>query len=162
MSVATGIAHAPAARGIAPADTDRDRGGHDHAPDRRDDRQQRLLEPRQLPDHQLTLQLKPGDEEEQREQPVLGPVAHAEVEVQQVRPDTRVADGEVGVGPRAVGGEQRDRRGAEQDEPAHGLGAQETAELGHSSPGVGWTAADQTSRRTAIDPNRRPRCRPRR
>ena len=117
----------------SPADGERDQRRNDHAADRRDHRQHRLLEPRKLADDQFALQLQPGHEEEQREQAVLGPVADGQVQVQQFRADPEFAECVVTAAQRGIRPDERDRGGDEQDDPAGRLGTQVAGELGDAA-----------------------------
>ena len=130
MSVATGIAHAPSSRGRAARDGERDERGHDHAADGGEDRQRGGAAVGQFADDQLALELEPGDEEEDGQQPVRGPVAERQVQVQPLRPDRgrRIPDGAIAaLGD--VGPEQSERRGDQQEPPARGLLTQEVGEV---------------------------------
>ena len=87
MSVAVGTAHpasAPPARGV---DRHVDQRRADHAADRGGDRQHRPARIAQVPGDELAFQLESGDEEEDRQQPVGGPLRQGEVQVQRVRAD---------------------------------------------------------------------------
>ena len=85
MSVATGIAHAPPSAAAPPDTASATSAGHDHATDRGEHRQRRRAAVRELADHELTLDLHAGDEEEDGQQPVGGPVAERQIEVQPAR-----------------------------------------------------------------------------
>ena len=179
MSVAVGIAHPRRASPSPPSERDggdEDQRGHDDAADGRDDRHHGLGRRAQVADEELALELQPRDEEEDREQAVAGPVPDGEVEVAPLDADHGVAHGEVGVGPRGVGQDQRGHR-REQQRAADGLGAQRLGDVlrlgparavqdraGRAGSGGGvidallrWDArtpgspsgADQTSRRSA-------------
>ena len=74
MSVAVGIAQPRRAPSPVPRLTsDVDQRRHDHAADRRGDRQRRPARVAQVAGDELALELQPGDEEEDRQQPVGGP-----------------------------------------------------------------------------------------
>ena len=73
MSVAIGMPQ-PARPAPPSVERDVDDRRHDHAADRRDDRQHRLARLGQLADDDLALDLEPDDEEEERHQPVVDPV----------------------------------------------------------------------------------------
>ena len=91
MSVAVGMAQPPStspdAVAEAAGDGEEDQGRHGHAAHRGGDRQRRLGRVAQVADHELALELEPGDEEEDREQAVGGPLLEGEVQVQRGRAD---------------------------------------------------------------------------
>ena len=100
MSVAVGIAQPRNTSPSPPATFAVHReqhGGHDDAAHRGRDRQRRLAAVGEVAGDELALELDPRDEEEEREQAVGGPRAEAEVEVQRVRADDEVTQGDVGV-----------------------------------------------------------------
>ena len=74
-----GTAQPSAAAGSPTVMTRKITRGHGHAADRGDNRQHGLRRPREGPDGDLALELEPGDEEEDREQPVGGPLLHGQV-----------------------------------------------------------------------------------
>ena len=65
---------------------------------------------RRSPATNSRLSSRPGDEEEDRQQPVGGPGAERQVQVQRRRADPGVAQGLVGRRPRGVGPDEGDRR----------------------------------------------------
>ncbi|MCZ7685692.1 MAG: hypothetical protein M5U28_45695 [Sandaracinaceae bacterium] len=97
-----GHGDAPArALGTARVDREVDQRGHEHAADGGDGRQARLAHRRELPGHELALDLEAHDEEEDPHQAVVDPVVdgllqrrarqlHARLEVQQVVVGLRV------------------------------------------------------------------------
>ena len=117
MSVAVG--DGPARRPLAAGDHgDEDQHRHQHAAERRRDRQHRGAPLPELADHELALDLEADDEEEQRHQPVVDPVAQVvlQVEAGDLEADLEVPDVRVGLVGRAVRPHQRhDRRDGEGD-----------------------------------------------
>ena len=73
MSVAVGIAQPLRAPSPRQVDQDEEHGRHDHAADRGRHRQRRPARIAQVAGDELALELQPGDEEEDRQQPVGGP-----------------------------------------------------------------------------------------
>ena len=153
---------------------DVDQGGDGHPADRGGDRQRRPAGIAQVTGDELAFQLQAGDEEEDREQSVGRPLAHAEVQMQRGGPETRVSQVPVRVAPRGVRPDQREHRRPEQQHPTDRLGTQDVADpadLGPatapeqragwgdraawscgSSGGVDKDIADQTSRHTCPYP----------
>ena len=68
-----------------PIDQDEDHRRDDHSADRGGDRQRRPAGVAQVPGDELPLEFQPGDEEEDRQQPVRGPRPQREVQVQRSR-----------------------------------------------------------------------------
>ena len=176
MSVAVGIAH-PASPSPAGVERDVDQRGHDHAADRGGDRQRRAARVAQVTGDELALELQPGDEEEDRQQPVGGPLGQRQVQVQRRRPDPQVAERGVRVAPRRVRPDQREHGGRDQQDPADGLRTQDVADPADLRPAppreqarsiergahalppkaVDNRSADQASRHTTAHPTgRRP------
>ena len=89
--------HVTLAAGQQRRDRTKSSGGHRDTADRGRDRQRRLAAVGQVAGDELALELDPRDEEEERQQAVGGPRPEAEVEVQRVRADDEVAQGDVGV-----------------------------------------------------------------
>ena len=116
---------APADHGVGVAHRDDRAGvehrGHDHAADRRDDRDDRLRRLAQRAEDELVLELEARDEEEHREQSVGGPGLQGEVEVQGRRPHDGVGELVVALAPRRVRPDEREDRRREQQRPADGL-----------------------------------------
>ena len=110
MSVAVGIAQpcsAPPPR-VRVDEHEQDRRAR-HAPEGGDDWQCRSSRVAQVAGDELALELQSGHEEEDRQQPVAGPRAQRQVQVQRLGTDGGVAQSRVGVGPRRVGPHQGDR-----------------------------------------------------
>ena len=114
---------AVARRAVVPGHREVEQRGHDHAADGGDDRQRRRRRGAQRADHELALELEPGDEEEDGEQAVGRPRLQGQVEVQRTwgrrrRPGGRRTSRSGRCSPRPAG----DGRGQEQG-AADGLGA---------------------------------------
>ena len=78
----------PARRRSAPAlNSDVDQRRDDHAADRGGDRQRGPPRVAQVTGDELAFELQPGDEEEDRQQPVGGPLGQRQVQVQRRRAD---------------------------------------------------------------------------
>src|SRR4030088_2505193 len=75
------------------------------------------------------ISFQPGDEENDREQAVLGPIAERQIKVEEVRAEFEVPDRPVDIAEWRVHPDQRDGGGHDQDDPAGGAGAQVTAEF---------------------------------
>ena len=147
MSVAVGIAQ-PAQRITLRAQEGDGHGIHEggegDAAQGGGDGQRGLGRRAELADEELALELEAGDEEEEREQAVGGPLAEGQVEVQRVRSERGVAQARVCRVPRRVRpGQRRDGRG-EQQRAADGLGAQGSGDvLGLLPRGAGEEAGTQ-------------------
>ena len=122
--------HPPAAGRVAAAvegQVDRDR--QRHAAERRQHRQGEAAALAQLADVELAPHLEPDDEEEERHQAAVHPVAQALRDARaaepdrELRPPDAVVGGEVDVGP-----DQRRDSGGEQHAGAAGLGGEEVAQ----------------------------------
>ena len=91
MSVAVGIAHpcsapSPVRRLIS----DEQRRGHDHPADRGDHRQHRPAGFPQVTGDEFAFEFQAGDEEEDRQQPVGGPLAQGQIQMQGTGTDREV------------------------------------------------------------------------
>ena len=86
MSVAVGIAQ-PRGTGAA-GERQVEHRRHDHAADGRGDRHDGALGVAQVAGDELPLQLEPGDEEEDRQEPVGGPRTEGEVRCSAAGPTT--------------------------------------------------------------------------
>src|SRR5690606_21248926 len=126
--------------GLVPADQERQHRGGDHPAHGRDRRQQRFLRGGQLTDGQLALELQADHEEEDGQQPVLGPLADGQVQVQRLRTDGEVAHRLVQTAGGGVGEDQGEDRGAEQHQPTGGFGAEVLGEVETAVFGVGLLA----------------------
>ncbi len=139
----------PAVRGPgrAPADRQEHQRGNDHAAEGRGDRQHGGPAVRQLPDDQLAFELKTGDEEEHREQPVGHPSPGAQlVQMQPGRAEAHAGLPHVMVTAAGeVGPQQGDHGGGQQQEPAGGLLAEELGELATSGQRLAHTRVDRGS-----------------
>ena len=126
MSVAVGIAQ-PLQGVASPPQVDQheEQRRADHAADRRGDRQRGPARIAQVAGDELPLELQPGDEEEDRQQPVGGPGAQRQVQVQRGRADAVSRSAAYDVGHGGVRPHQRDHRGDEQQRPADRLLAQD-------------------------------------
>jgi hypothetical protein len=111
-------------------DGDVDDRRRDHPADRGRDRQGGPARVTQVAGDELALELQAGDEEEDRQQAVGGPLRHRQVEVQRGRPEGVVGDRLVGAGPRRVGPDHGDQSGADQQQATGGLGAQDLGDAG--------------------------------
>ena len=109
--------------------------GYRHPADRRRDREQRAARVAQVARHELAFQLESGDEEEDREQPVGGPGAQREVQMQTGGSHSPLGEGDVGVPPGGVRPDQCEYGRADQQQPAHGFGAQHVPDPAHLGPG---------------------------
>ena len=167
----------PAAqRAGVPAEVEQDEQerGHRHAADRGGHGQRRPPRLAQVPGDELALELEARDEEEDRQEPVGGPGAERQVQVQRRGSDPGVAQGRVAARPRGVRPDEGHGRRAEQEGATDGLAPEhrgDAAGLGPGSAteeagggtrhgaspggGVGKDVADQTSRRTGSDPTGR-------
>ena len=131
MSVAAGIAQPRCSAGSRQATAEIDEGGHQHADAGGDQRQPAPVPARQAADEKLALDLQPDQQEERGHQAVVDPG------MRRHRPEPGLQRVMIGAGGGAVGGEQGQRRRADQDQPARGFGLEEAAD------GRGWTAADR-------------------
>ena len=157
--------------GGAGVDRDEHQSRQHHAADRGGDGQHGPARITQVAGDELPFELQAGDEEEDRQQPVGGPLGQREIEVQRGRPDADVGHGGIGLAPRAVRPHERENRRADQERTAHGLGSQnvcDPADLrpaaareqpghgsrrrgGHRTPSwIDGRTADQASRHTAV------------
>ena len=117
MSVAIGMAQPACAVGVAHGDQHEDQRRHDHAAEGGDHGQDGLSRLPEGPDDQLALELEPGDEEEDGQQPVGRPRLEAEVEVQGRGAHDEVFEVLVRVG----------QTGVRRDQTGHGRGEQQRA-----------------------------------
>ena len=99
-------------------------GRHDDAARARPRRAAPPCRVAQVTDDQLALELQPGDEEEDGEQPVRGPLPEGQVQVQRGRSDGEVAQRDVGLDPGGVRPDDRGDGGRQQQRAADRLGAQ--------------------------------------
>lgn len=111
----------PAAGG---GDDEIDERGHGHPADRGDHGQRGGLGFTQLPGHEFPLELDPGDEEEEGEQSVGGPVLDREIEAEGGGAYVEVAYGLIAVTQGGVGPDECGDGGDEKKDTAHGLGPQ--------------------------------------
>ncbi len=106
MSVAIGMAHPALAASSPSVMSDEDQRGNDHAAGGGDHGEDGLGPLAQGADDEFALELEPGDEEEDGEQPVRRPRLEGQVEVERCRPDDEVLEVLVGVAPGGVGDDQ--------------------------------------------------------
>ena len=122
---------APAAGAFAAGvEGDVDEHGEPHAAERRAERGRDAPAVAQLADVELALGLEPDDEEEERHQPLVDPLAQLERDAVVAEADRELGgpDRLVGVRPRRVRPQQGGDRGAQQHERAAALGVQEVAQ----------------------------------
>ena len=137
MSVAIGIPQPAAAVAAGRVEGEVERGRHHHPADRGHDRQRGGPGVAQVAVDQLVLDLQPDHEEEDHHQRVVDPVLQRLVEVQRpgVQDDVGVPERVVRRRPRAVGPDQRDGRGEQQQQRARRLDAQELAHRSRDEAG---------------------------
>jgi hypothetical protein len=119
----------PRRAGAACVQGEEDAGGHEHAPERGDRREDGLRRRAELAHHELALDLHPHEEEEERHEPLVQ-------ELERGEPRDEIADpeghGELEDEPVALGVEvrppERRDRAAEEHEPARRLQAEEGLE----------------------------------
>ena len=99
-------------------------GGDSHAADRGDDRQGGRGGRTQFADDQFSFEFDAGDQEEDGEQSVCGPVADREVEAECGNAESDVSYLLVDTAPRGVRPDERHDCRGEQHQAADGLGAQ--------------------------------------
>jgi hypothetical protein len=104
MSVAVGMAH-PFRVGAA-GDHQIQQRRSDHPAERRRHWNHRSARVPQITGHELALQLNPRYEEEDRQQPVTGPLRHREVQMQCGRADLGAGQLKVAVRNRSIGPQQ--------------------------------------------------------
>ena len=123
---------APAARRAAPGDRQVDRGRHGHPADRRGDGEHRRPAGGQVAGGHLPADLQADEDEEERHQPVVHPVAQVEVDPVPGDGDRRTARPQpfVRLLPRRVGPDQCDDRADRDEHGAGRLGRQEVAQRG--------------------------------
>ena len=112
---------APAVDGVAAGvDREVDQGGDQHPADRGDGRERGASGLPQLALDELALDLEPDDEEEQRHQPVVDPLAQRQVERATSDAHVEVCGPQVDVArlPRRVGPDQRDDGRGDEDDTA--------------------------------------------
>ena len=126
MSVAAGMAQPVRAAGSPRVHSDVDQRGDGHPADGCDHRHQGRLRVAEVTGDELALELEADEEEEHRQQPVSGPVADRQVEVQpeDVPAEMGVAQAEVEVR-REVGRQHRRSGGDEQQDAADRLRPQD-------------------------------------
>ena len=103
----------------------------------------------QGPDDELALELQAGDEEEDGQQPVARPVLEADVQAQRLGADLGVQERLVGLRQAAVGADEAEDRGDQEEHPAGGLLAERVGDeraLGQRQPTEG--GARRGARRT--------------
>ena len=91
MSVATGIAQARSIPGVPQPTASATSAGTTMPPSPPGPGRIACLEPGKLADDQFAFEFETGDEEEQCQQPVLGPVPDPQVQMQQLRAEPEVA-----------------------------------------------------------------------
>ena len=147
MSVAVGIAQ-PVERAVgAERDQHVDQRRHGHAADGGQDRQGGPLRVAQVAGDELALELEPDDEEEDRQQPVRGPGAEGEVEVERGRTDREVAQRLVGAAGGRVDPDQRHHGAEQQQRAADGLLPQDLRDARGLGPG---TASQERTARVVL------------
>ena len=114
--------------------THEEQRGHRDTAHRGRDRQRRLAAVGQVAGHELALELDPRDEEEERQQAVGGPRPEAEVEVEGLRADDVVTQGDVGVLPGRVRPDESDHGGAEEQRAADSLGPERRRDVARLRP----------------------------
>ena len=115
-------------------DRDVDQRRERHPTDGGRHRQDRTPDLAQVSGDELPFELQPGDEEEDRQQPVRCPLRQREVQMQRRRPDPQFGERRVGAPPGGVRPHQRHHRGHRQQHTADGLGPQNLTDppsLGH-------------------------------
>ena len=125
----------PAAQGLGVRRVDRrvDQRGDDDAAHGRRDRHRRLPEVPQVTRDELALELEAHEEEEDREQPVRGPGAEAEVQVPRLVAHVEVPQREVALRKGGVGPDDGEDGGDHQEDAGHGLAAQDVLESGEGA-----------------------------